>query len=62
MVGGTIVAAEDLRNRKEVASGREDREVPHVIELVERVSAPASTQIPSSAKRGMRFLMARSTI
>lgn len=23
-----------LRNRKEVASGREDRELPHVIELV----------------------------
>ena len=24
-----------LRNRKEVASGREDRELPHVIELIE---------------------------
>lgn len=33
-VNSKASASTVLRNRKEVASGREDRELPHVIELV----------------------------
>ena len=33
-VGGGRIGSVVLRNRKEVASGREDRELPHVIQLV----------------------------